>query len=399
MPKPLLWVFISLCLLASLVGGQVPVFLQYGAATGTELGRNLLALDDLDGDGVPEWAAASPHGEGLAGFYCGFVEVRSGRTGGLLWRIEGDVQNGRLGTALGLADVTGDGLPEILIGQPKRDGPAGHRAGRVLVVSQVSGTLLYAVDGPVPYGEFGHRVIGLDDRNNDGRAEFAASSPWAKIPGVGPAAGRVDILDGASGLTAAALQGTQKFSLFGAALSALPDQSGDGLMELLIGSPRFDLPGLEDAGRLEIETGTGFTWAERNGEAAGELYGSDAIWPGDLDGDGIADLVVSAPMAPGTAGLRAGRIQALSGPLYDTVIWNREGSEANAAFGTRLEPLDDQNTNQFPDFLVHSPLRNGNALTNSGSVQLIEGQTGTTIWDIEGSQPGGRLGTGMAGGR
>jgi hypothetical protein len=267
------------------------------------------------------------------------------------------------------------------------------------VVSQVSGSLLYAVDGPVPNGEFGHRVIGLDDRNNDGRAEFAASSPWAKIPGVGPAAGRVDILDGASGLTTTALQGTQKFSLFGAALSALPDQSGDGLMELLIGSPRFDLPGLEDAGRLEIETGTGFTWADRNGEAAGELYGSDAIWPGDLDGDGIADLVVSAPMAPGAAGLRAGRIQALSGPLYDTVIWNREGSEANAAFGMRIEPLDDQNMNQFPDFLVHSPLRNGNALTNSGSVQLIEGQTGTTIWDLEGSQPGGRLGTGMAGGR
>ncbi len=92
---------------------------------------------------------------------------------------------------------------------------------------------------------------------------------------------------------------------FGAAVASLGDLDGDGLFELVVGAPGDDDGGaergaswilfLDDAGSVRStvkvsDTSGGFAGAL----ADGDRFGSSVCGPGDLDRDGIPDLIVGA---------------------------------------------------------------------------------------------------------
>ena len=103
---------------------------------------------DTNGDGLSDILIGNP-GDGTPA--PGFVELRSGADGTLLHRFDGDQPNSEFGTAVASAgDADRDGNDDVLIGAETSDGPAGSQAGRVLVFSGDDFQLLRTLDGSEP---------------------------------------------------------------------------------------------------------------------------------------------------------------------------------------------------------------------------------------------------------
>jgi len=101
---------------------------------------------------------------------------------------------------------------------------------------------------------------------------------------------------------------------------------------------------------------------EWDGESANDQFGWIARNIGDVDGDGVADVVTSAPTS-GAAGNAAGRIY-----IYSTrsgrLLWKADG-EAGAQLGIGVEAAGDTNHDGVPDVIASAPGQ-GKAFVYSG---------------------------------
>ena len=217
----------------------------------------------------------------------------------------------------GGADVNGDGRSDVLIALPGVDARGRDSAGSAFVVfGSASNELVrltrlgsrgLRIDGADEEGYLGESSAMADDVNGDGLGDVVLGSQGERtylIFGRRPP-GRIDAGRlGRGGVVLSAPGDTD----FGRAVGALPDVTGDGLSELLVGAP--------DAGR-GCRGGVGAAYAIPGRRAGGELKvghlgrrafrllggspraaaGSSLGGLGDADGDGRADLFVVAPGA------------------------------------------------------------------------------------------------------
>src|SRR5690242_9217 len=93
---------------------------------------------------------------------------------------------------------------------------------------------------------------------------------------------------------------------------------------------------------------------EWHGEAAEDQFGWIARNIGDVDGDGIADVVTSAP-THGADGPKAGRIY-----VYSTgkgkLLWTADGRPSDE-LGSGVEAAGDTNGDGIPDVVASGPDR------------------------------------------
>ncbi|MCB0352645.1 MAG: VCBS repeat-containing protein, partial [Bdellovibrionales bacterium] len=88
---------------------------------------------DFNDDGEKDIVVGAP---GIGPSTRGYISVFSGVDGQLLFSIESDELGGSFGwELLSMPDVSGDGRPEIVVGDPGYDGSAGTDSGRVLMFS------------------------------------------------------------------------------------------------------------------------------------------------------------------------------------------------------------------------------------------------------------------------
>jgi hypothetical protein len=107
----------------TLVSGATGAVLRVHVSTQVEdfFGFSVAGVGDVDGDGVPDYAAGAPHWFVSAGFD-GSATVYSGKSGALLWSVDGGPDE-QLGFSIaGVGDVDGNGRPEVLIGRMGFDG-------------------------------------------------------------------------------------------------------------------------------------------------------------------------------------------------------------------------------------------------------------------------------------
>ncbi len=150
-------------------------------------------------------------------------------------------------------------------------------------------------------------------------------------------------------------------------LFASPDFDGDGVGDLIFQTVGFDL----DAPRVgQVDVLSGWLADEIfscGGEAANDLFGIVAVSVGDINGDGVQDLAISAP-ASGAAVEEGGRVYIHSGD-DGTLIWRITGQVPFGGFGWSIAPLGDINGDNIDDFAVGAPF--GGA---TGRVNIFHGE-------------------------
>jgi hypothetical protein len=117
-----------------------------GFKQGDRLGASVAAMPDVDGDGVPDFAAGAPGMEPKKELSdAGGVVAFSGKSGKVLWTVKGEGAFGSLGESIALVDdVDGDGVPDLVAGAP---GFGPDDKGRALVLSGKTGKTLLTFAG------------------------------------------------------------------------------------------------------------------------------------------------------------------------------------------------------------------------------------------------------------
>jgi FG-GAP repeat protein len=286
---------------------------QYGQSL-DELGTSVDFVGDIGDHGHPQGSDDFAAGAPVTSVRPGYVEL-VGKYG-LLWTAQGQSPTTGFGTSVRAAgDVDGDGVPDVVVGEPWFDriskGLPLHDCGRVLVFSGASSSEIWEVSGWD--GDWlGWSVGSLGDVNGDGHADIIAGAPYEF--GTGGVMG----IDGASSFQLFTIAGDGAGDLFGWSVAGLRgDISGDGIPDFVVGAPGFD-----PSDSSNLASGYARTFSGKDGTAfhtyvpssvmAGDYGYGMSVSGGDIDGDGVADFVVGFP-AYDTLGTQSGLIDVWKG--------------------------------------------------------------------------------------
>lgn len=302
-----------------------------GLDDGDALGAQL-ATGDLNGDGVADLAIGAPTANGGGGTNTGKVYVFFGKAelGGAvdLARERADVEiSGTdsydlFGTSLVIADVNGDGKNDLVSGAPLADGDGRPDAGKVYLIPGPLAHGAYPLDRLTPLtitgaarsDRFGSSLAAARLHTKDGPADLIVGAPGFDVPAtITPVAdaGAVFVFFGSTtpAPTIDLANTTANYVITGAAANAqlgtalaTGNFNGDDFADLAIGAPFANSNNLRGLAYLILgaanKAGTKNVAQEANfltgGSQTASAFGT-AVALGDLNGDGLAELIVGAP--------------------------------------------------------------------------------------------------------
>ena len=378
-----------LLLAAALGRSQTQLYRLEGAAAGAEYGSALALLGDLDGDGADDFAVGAP-GEAARQ---GAVRIHSGRTGAVLATLAGSGPDDFYGFALAaIDDVDADGVRDLVVGAPERqilDGdcelPIGalgtvYGPGYVQLVSGAGGGVLYTLPAPGgPFDTFGFSLAAGGDIDGSGGADFLVPLGHS---------GLVRLHDGASG----ALLYVVDLSALGSAYSAavlgpVDGHPGDEYVVGWIDYTSFYSGGVN---AFRGQGGSAF-WTDSYFKIGAE-YGYFVHAPGDLDGDGIGDVVACGLDSAGFACQGLGFTRTLSG--LDGALFQQSTGYQFGARGRAVAGLGDLNGDGGGDLAVGEPGLFG----NGEDLRIQGGFPGSPFFLIPPDDPTDRFGVALAAG-
>lgn len=160
-----------------------------GADAGSSFGDTLVAVADSDGDGRRDLAVSAPRTADSTRTRPGEVTVYSSVTYKPLRTWSGSQPGELFGRQLaGAGDLDSDGVDDIAIGAPWHKRGDGDRTGRVELRSGKSGAVLYELVGDGPDCWFGWHIRRAPDPEGHGRPALLIGSlrhPVDGQPGVG----------------------------------------------------------------------------------------------------------------------------------------------------------------------------------------------------------------------
>ncbi len=276
---------------------------------GWQAGYSIAGAGDVNGDGYADVIVGAPFYD-VGGTNRGRAYLFAGGPAAVaqtpFWTVTGTTDD-QLGRKVGTAgDVNGDGVADVFVGAPFYSAVVPFEVGGRISVyhgdrSQVSTTAAWQRTGEVDSG------LGLGggcaaDVNGDGYGDLLVGAPLQDERG-NVNAGRVALFygspDGLNTEASAFAPAGQSGSKFGASLSLGGDLDADGLHDLLIGMPQYDA-GQTDEGEACVHQGRGyglFGSASRcfQSDQAGAKLGSKVQWLGDINLDGYDDIAIGAP--------------------------------------------------------------------------------------------------------
>jgi hypothetical protein len=352
-------------------GNNSSTLLSNLPSAGARFGTSLTAVD-WDGDKVPDLIVGAPGADEVFVFYGTGV----GTDALLDPAAPAPFYPG--GVALAVDDFDGQGLPELLTSQPDRDTSL-PGSGFVYFITHY-GQLLdqFGAVPPQPGARVGSAMVTLGPLISNGIGGVAiAADGWDA--GVGDE-GQVVLYLGANPVVlygATLSWDGPPGSRFGAALANVGDLVGDGGEQLLVGAPGFSGPGAAGAGAAFVYpvvpldvSGPSPLFRVPGPTQAGAQFGAAVAGGADLDGDGTPDYLVGAPGYAPSSGSQLGGVF-----IY---LSSRGGSDAGTAMDAGV-PVVDGGT-LLPDGGVLLPdggilLPDGGALLPDAGTLLPDGGT------------------------
>ena len=319
-----------------------------------------------------------------------FATVASAQS--VLYDLSGSAAGDRFSHSVaGIGDVDGDLVPDWAVGAPFGD-QNGSLSGAVHIFSGASGTELTKFLGNSPGDLFGYSVAGAD-LDGDGLSEIVVGAHTDDANGAD--SGTVYVYSGFDFSLLYSTSGTNNGDNFGFALDVVPDVDGDGLADLLVGAWIADTATANSGQAYLLKGSDGSLLHTFDGEQAFDYFGKAVAGLDDVNGDGFGDVLIGAPgnSANGSGAGAAYVYSGANGALLNTY----RGQAAGDAFGTSLAAAGDLNGDSAGDYLVGAP-GSDTAAPNAGMAQVLSGSRGGVLFNFYGLAAGDNFGSAVAAG-
>jgi hypothetical protein len=377
-----------------------------GETANDTAGWSVASAGDVNGDGYDDLIVGAPRAENSSGVETGAAYVLYGpvnRSDIALENADVKLTGVAAGDLTGLSvstagDLNGDGYDDVIVGAPLNDG-GGDDAGAAYVVSggdSLPATIPLAEADATLRGGEGDRagwsvsntsavagsdegvVVGAID-DDDGGTEAGA----AFVVGADSLAETVDLDADAD----AKLLGEAAGDHAGESVSDAGDVNDDGAVDLLVGADDHDGSGTDSgaaylvSGPVEGTTSLADADVKLVGEGTGDRAGFAVAGAGDVNDDGVPDVIVGAPYNDASA-RNTGAAYIVYGAaslpgeidLADAdVKLSGEAANDTAGWSVAAAGSGDVTCDAVDDVLVGAPGHDGDGMQDAGAAYVIAG--------------------------